>query len=98
MRVEDEEARHDDGSEADGNVDIENPAPAVTVGQPATEYRAEKWRDNDTESPEAHGFAAILRREGFEKDGLRNRLEAAAARALNHAADDQEWKCRSEST
>ena len=98
MRIEDEHARHDDGREADGDVDVENPAPTVAVGEPAAEDGAEKRRDHDAESPEAHGFAAVLWREGFEEDGLRNWLEAAAARALNDATDDQERKRGSEST
>src|SRR5579862_2339992 len=97
MRVEDEHARHDDGCEADGDVDVEDPAPTVTIGEPASENGTEERRDDDAESPESHGFTAILRRERFEKDGLRDRLEAAAARALNDATDDEERKRRSES-
>ena len=89
-RIEDEHARHDDGGEADGHIDVENPAPTVAVGEPAAEHGAEQRRDDDAESPEAHGFAAILWRKDFEQDGLRDRLEAAAARALNDAADDQQ--------
>src|SRR5262249_17227355 len=97
MGIEDEQARHDDRRNADRYVDVENPAPTVAVGEPATKNGAEERRDDDAESPEAHGFAAIFGREGFEEHGLRNWLEATTARSLNDAANDKEGQAWRES-
>ena len=70
-------------------IDVEDPAPTVVIGQPAAEHRTEHGRDHDAESPESHRLAAILWREGFEHHRLRKRLQRAAGRALNHAEEDQ---------
>ena len=88
-RIEDEQLRHDERRDADRNVDVEDPAPAVVVGQPAAEHRPENRRDDDAEAPEAHRLAAILRRERLEQHRLRQRLQRAAGRALHDAEHDQ---------
>src|SRR3569833_4339989 len=41
-RIEDKQRRHDDGRDADGDIDVEDPAPTVGVGEPA----AEDWTDD----------------------------------------------------
>ena len=84
-RIEDEQLRHDDRRDADRQVDVEHPAPAVAVGQPAAEHRAEDRRDDDAEAPEAHRLAALVGRERFEQNRLRQRLQRAAGRALHDA-------------
>ena len=58
--IEDEERRHHDGGDADGHVDVEDPAPRVAIGKPAAENGAEHGSDDDAESPEAHGLAAVF--------------------------------------
>ena len=42
-----------------GQVDVEDPAPAVVVGEPAAEHRTEDGRHHDAEAPEAHRLAAV---------------------------------------
>ena len=41
------------------------------------------------DSVEREGQAALLRRKRVGQNGLRHRLKSAAARALNHAEQDQ---------
>ena len=79
----------DESNDSDGNVDVENPAPTVIVGEPAAGDRAQHGRDHDSQRPESHRLSALLRRERFHQDGLRQRLQAAATRALDDAAGNQ---------
>ena len=88
-RIEDVPLRHHEREHADWNVDVEHPAPRIVVGEPAAEHGTEDRRDDDAEAPEAHRLAAILRRKGFEQNGLRDRLQRAAGQPLEHAQDDE---------
>ena len=89
-RVVDEAVDHEQGEDADGDVDVEGVAPGVGVGEPAAEGGAEDGGDDDSEGEDGHGGAAFGRREGFEQDGLRERLEGSAAGALNDAGEEHE--------
>ena len=89
-RIEHVELRHHQRSDTDRQVDVEHPPPAVCIGQPPTEHRAEDWRDDDAEAPEAHGTPAVLWWEGFEEDCLRKRLHRAACRTLDQSKSDQQ--------
>ena len=81
----DEAADHEDGEDADGDVDVEGVAPGVGVGEPSAESGAEDGRDDDPKSEDGHGCSAFGGWEGFEEDGLGERLQGAAACALNDA-------------
>ncbi len=87
--------RHDDGRDPDRNVDIEKPAPGITVGDPAAEHGTKHGSNDDAQRPECHGFGALLRRESFHQDGLREWLQTSAGCALEHAEDDQQRQVRS---
>ena len=89
--------RQDEGDNADRHVDVEDPAPTVVVGEPASGHRTEHGRDHDAERPECHRLAALLGRKRFQQDGLRERLQSAAAGALNDAAHNQERQRRRQS-
>src|SRR5436853_5279977 len=52
-RIEYKELRHHNRSDADWNVDVEDPPPAVVVREPAAEDRSENRRDDDALPPEA---------------------------------------------
>ena len=82
-RIVDEAADHDDGENADGNVDVEGVAPAKCVGEPAAQRGAEHRSTNDSEAVGGHGLGAVLEGEALEQDGLR---EAAAARRRRRLA------------
>ena len=93
-RIVDEAGDHEDGQDADGNVDVEGVAPTEGVGEPAAQGGAEDGRDDDAEAVGGHGHGALLDGEAFEKNGLRERLQCAAAGALHHARqqdDRQRW-------
>ena len=84
-RIVDEAADHDDGENADGDVDVEGVAPAEGVGEPAAQGGAEHRRDHDAQAVGGHGLGALSERKAFEQDGLRKRLQRAAAGALHDA-------------
>ncbi len=64
-RVVDEAADHENGHDADGDVDVEGVAPGVGVGEPAAEGGAEDRGYDDSEGEDGHGGAAFGWGEGF---------------------------------
>ena len=89
-RIEDENFGEDQRDDADGDVDVEDPAPAVVVGEPSAGDRAEHRRDHDAERPEGHRLPALFGGKGFQQNGLREWLQSSAAGALNHPTKDEE--------
>ena len=81
--------RHQHGDDADRQVDVEDPAPGVAVGDPAAEGRADRRADHHAEAEEAVGEPQLLGREGLDQDRLRGREHGAAAGALDEAEDHQ---------
>jgi len=90
--------RHQQGDDADRDIDVKDPAPTVVVGEPAAHHRPEHRGDHDAQCPKGHGFAALGGRKDFKQDGLREWLQAAAGSALDHPEDDEEAKGWGEST
>ena len=88
-RVEQEKLGHDDGSDADRDVDVEDPAPGIAVRKPAAEHWPEHGRDHDAEPPKSHGLAAVLGTKRFEQNRLRNGLQATSAGPLKDSEKDQ---------
>ena len=86
----DEAVDHEEREHADGDVDVEGVAPGVGVGEPAAEGGAEDGGDDDAEGEDGHGGSAFGGREAFEQDGLRERLQRAAAGALDDAGEQHE--------
>ena len=72
----------EEGHDADGDVDEEDPAPVVVVGDPAAEHGADGGRGDDGDGVEGEGGGALGGREGVDQDGLLDGGEAAAADAL----------------
>ena len=93
-RIVNEQHGHDDGRDPDRNVDIEKPAPGITVSDPAAEHGPKHGSNHDAQRPERHRFGALLRRESFHQDGLREWLQTSAGCALEHAEDDQQRQVR----
>ena len=88
-RILDHAGDQDEGQNADGNVDEEDPAPGEVVGDPAAERGADGGREHGDQAVKGKGLAALLRLKGVGHDGLGHGLHAAAARALNDAEDEQ---------
>jgi hypothetical protein len=72
-------------SAADRHVDQEHPVPAVVIGEPAAERRAEDRPDHHAHAPHRHRRAVLLAREHIEQRGLRNRHQRGAEQPLQHA-------------
>ena len=78
--------------DADGDVEVEDPAPVEVIGDVAAEGGADGGRDDDGEAVHGKGLASLFWGEGVGEDGLLGRREAAAADALQDAAEDQQRK------
>ena len=74
---------------ADGHVDVKNPAPTVVVGDPAAERRADRRRQHHGHAIYRESHAAFLGRKGIRQDGLLAWLQSPAADALHHAEENQ---------
>ena len=86
----------EEGEQADGDVDEENPAPVVIVGDPAAESGADGRGDDDRHAEDGEGLAALLGREGVREDGLFAGAHASSAGALQDAEENEEGQRRRE--
>src|SRR6185437_11848016 len=87
-RILNEQHHHGHGRYADWNVDIEQPSPGVAVSNPAAQNRAKHGRNHNTQRPECHGLAPLLRWERLHEDRLRQRLQTSACRTLENAENN----------
>ncbi len=85
----DEARGEEEREQSDGDVDEEDPAPVVVVGDPATERGADGGRGDEGEAVERNGLAALGGGEGVGEDGLFGGRESAAAGALQDAEEDE---------
>jgi hypothetical protein len=80
---------HDQGGQADRQVDVEDPAPARPVGQPAAEQRPGHRRDAEHGPEVALVAAALAGRDDVADDAEGDREQPAAADALQGPEEDQ---------
>ena len=92
MRVAHEGADHHHRERAHRQVEVEDPAPGVVVGDPAAERGPEDGREDDAQPKCRHRRAVPLGRESLQQDGLRQRLQSAAGEALQHAEEDEPFQ------
>ena len=57
--IVDEAVDHEQGEDADGDVDVKGVAPRVGVGEPAAEGGTEDGGDDDSEGEDCHGGSAF---------------------------------------
>ena len=88
-RVEEEGADHDEAEEADGQVDVEDPAPGPVVRDPPAQRRPEDGPHHDADAPDGHGEAALAHREDLPQDGLGQRDQGPAPNTLEHPCNDE---------
>ena len=88
-RIGNKEADHDQAGDADGEVDIEDPAPGIGVRNPPAERGAKYGGGDNAQPPKRHCLAALLTREFLEQHSLRKRLEPSTGSALEHAKENQ---------
>ena len=73
------------GEQAERQGDVEDPAPVVVLGQPATERRPEDGPDHHAHTPHRHGRPVPVARVGVQENRLRQRHQARAEHALQQA-------------
>ena len=95
-RIFDDARGEEEREEADGDVEEEDPAPVEVVGDVAAEGGADGGCAHDGEAIHGEGLAALCGREGVGEDGLLGGCEAAAADALQDAAEDEDRQRRGE--
>ena len=88
-RIEDHRRRQCEREDADRDVDEEDPAPGVVVGDPAAQRRPDHRRHDHAHAVERHRDALLFAREALDQNGLGDRLQRSAAQALQHAKEDQ---------
>ena len=89
-RVFHDAAGEKNGENAYGNIEEEDPAPGVVVGNPAADGGSDGGRDDDGHAVDGEGDAAFVGSEGIGEDGALAGLEASAGRALKDAEDDEQ--------
>ena len=89
MRFLVEESDHDEGDNAERQVDVENPFPCDIVRNVSAEQRPENAGHAEHRAEQSAQLAAVFRRNGIEHDREGDRYERAAADALNRAVDAQ---------
>ena len=92
VRIVHEGADHHHGDHADRQVEVEDPAPGIVVGDPAAERGAEDGREDDAQSKGRHGRAVLLGWKRLQQDGLRQGLQSSAGEALQDAEEDQRFQ------
>ena len=89
-RIVDEACDEHEGKDADGDIDEEDPAPGVVVGDEAAEGGSDGGCEDGDEAVEGKGLAAFLGFKGVGHDGLGHWLHSAAAESLHATADEQD--------
>ena len=83
-RIVNEAADQDDRQNADRNIDVEGVAPTEGIGQPAAQRGPEHRRHHNPQAIGGHGHGALLDGKALQQNRLRERLQRAAARSLQH--------------
>ena len=89
MGIKDVTIHQEQRERTNGQVEVEDPAPAVVVGDPTAECWAEDWGEKNTDAEGRHGMTVTLLRKSLEQNGLGERLEPSAGQTLQHAEDDE---------
>ena len=77
------------GQRADRQIDVENPAPAVIIGQKPPQRGSHDWSQGYADAPDRHCTAVIFGIVNFEKNGLRKRHQGGAPDALKDTKQHQ---------
>ena len=74
---------------ADRQVDVEDPAPAVVIGQPAAERRPHDRAEDRADAEYGHRMPVALRRVDLEQGGLRQRDQPGPGHALQRTKENE---------
>jgi hypothetical protein len=89
-RIFDDARGEEQGDQADGDVEEEDPAPVEVVRDVAAERGTDGGRAHDSQAIHGEGLTTFFRRERVGEDRLLGGRKSAAADALKNAAEDQE--------
>ena len=90
FRVKNELLDHPQGNQTARDVDVKNPAPGIILREPAAQNRPQHGREHHACHIGRHGQAAFGRRKTLHQNGLRDRLQRAAAGALHDGRKNQD--------
>ena len=85
-RIVHQPAAQEQRQQPDRNVDEEDPAPAVVVGEPAPQHGSDRRRSHDHDRIQSKRGRAFCRGKCIDQNGLRNRGQTAASEALQYPA------------
>src|SRR5690349_11914001 len=68
--IEDEAVHQEERQNADGKIEVEDPAASVVVGDPSAERGAENGSEQDADAIGGHGVTVALFGERLEENGL----------------------------
>ena len=87
--ISDDHVAHEEGEEADGDVEIEDPSPAVVVGDVTAEGGSDDGGEERGDAEDGLCGALFFGGEGVEEYALAGGLESAAGETLEDAAGDE---------
>lgn len=89
-----EEDQQDHRGPADGQIDVEHPAPRRPLHKQAADYRSQAGADSEYAKHEAHEFPALSQWHQIDDDEVDEWIDAAAALALHGPTSDQHIPAR----
>src|SRR5262245_30135596 len=96
-RVLDQPENEEERQDAHGQINEEDPAPRVVVGDPPAKGRSNRRRNHGRDPKNSERQAALLRRECVCQNGLGHGLQSAPASTLEHSKENDRPKTWSES-
>src|SRR5262249_32677108 len=96
-RILDQKKNEEQGQDADRQINKKDPAPAVVVGDPTAQGRADGGRDHRCDAKDRKRQAALLRWKRIGQDGLRHGLQSASGGALQGTKQNDRGKAGSNS-
>src|SRR5207245_9733549 len=89
---------NEDAKDANGKVDIKNPAPIEVLGKIAPNHGTQRRSDEHRNAKDAIGQTALLFRERSEHQGKREREERCSSCSLEHAEENEDIAIPGEAT
>src|SRR5205823_12633592 len=89
---------NDAANDANGKVEIKNPAPIDVLGKIAPNHGTQRRSDEHRNAKDAIGQTALLFREGSEDQGKREREERCSSCSLEHTEENEDIDSPGEAT
>src|SRR5207302_9494691 len=98
LRLVDHAPENEDANEANGKVEIKNPAPIDVLGKIAPNHGTQRRSDEHRNAKDAIGQTALLSREDSEDQGKREREERCSSCSLEHPEENEALDSPGEAT